>query len=454
MRRIDIGRLAAAAVLVVAAVAYVLLSVANHVHFRTFGLDLGLYTHALYEYAHLLMPDCSFFMDSDRSLLSDHFDLYLPLLSPLVYLLGQYTLPLVQVAAVLFGGVGVYRLIGTYTDRWWVPLAAMASFFSFFGIWHALAFDYHSNVVATMLVPWMMLALRRRRYGSYAVWLALVCVAKETMPLWMCFVLVALMWDYRREREALCWLGGGMLFCVGYLLLVTQVLMPAMCADPAPGFWRYGYMGGNLGEVATWLLSHPLEALKQLVADPSGLGQKKQFFLCMAVPCGLLCLWQPNWLLMLVPLVAQKMLSADEGFWGIGNQYNVEFAAVVVPAAFIAISRWRSTRLQGVVAAAVLLLTIRVTVYTCHQPRTWIREDNVRIFSKEHYRNNVFDSREARRLISTIPPDASVCASSCLTPHLALRPEVYCYPAGQQAEYLMLAEDGDVVLFHQKYVKP
>ena len=111
-----------AAVFTVAGVLYCLISLVNHYLFKTYTLDLGLYTHAMYDYAHFRIDDCSMFKDARQSILSDHFDLYLMLLSPLVYVFGTYTLLIVQIIGILLGGWGIYKLIGLYTDDRWMPL--------------------------------------------------------------------------------------------------------------------------------------------------------------------------------------------------------------------------------------------------------------------------------------------------------------------------------------------
>lgn len=453
-RRFIAPRPLALAMLALAAVSYALLSIVNHLCFHTFGLDLGLYTHALYNYAHFRPDLGTFYLDHTRDLLSDHFDLYLPLLSPLVWVFGQYTLLVVQIAAVLFGAAGAYKLVGTYGHPW-LALVAMGTFLSFFGIWQALAFDYHSNVVACMLVPWLMYALRRQRYAWFTVLTMLVCLGKETLPLWLTFVLLALMWDYRRDRTALRWLAVGVLFCMVYLGVVTLIVMPALCPDPSPGFWRYSHMGDSFGEMARWLVTHPLEALRNLfvnhTADAAGNGLKAEFYLCLLASGGLLCLLKPNWLLMLVPLVAQKMLSRDIAFWGVGYHYNVEFATVVVPAAFIALSGMRSIRWRYGLAALSLALAVLTTVYTTSHPQTWIRRENVHLLDTRHYRNEQFSCREVREVLRRLPPDAAVCASSPLTPHLALRERVYLYPTGlahHPTLLILTAEDAGAMNEH------
>ncbi|MBD79048.1 MAG: hypothetical protein CL840_09030 [Crocinitomicaceae bacterium] len=93
---------------------YCLISLTNHYNFRTSALDLGLYTNALYDYVHFQWNDSSVFKMYNENLLADHFDLYLILFSPLSLLFGTYTLLVVQIIALLIGGIGAYRFFGVF----------------------------------------------------------------------------------------------------------------------------------------------------------------------------------------------------------------------------------------------------------------------------------------------------------------------------------------------------
>ena len=190
-------------VLAVVGLLYALISLVNHYLFKTYALDLGLYTHAMYDYAHFRVADCSLFKDVPYSLLSDHFDLYLPLLSPLIYVFGSYTLLIVQIVAVLLGGWGVYKLIDLYTDDDWMPVLASAVFFFSFGIIQAIAFDFHSNVLASMMLPWLLYFIKKRQFVLSALFVVLFVIGKENMSLWLFFIAIGLMWDYRKDRKAL-----------------------------------------------------------------------------------------------------------------------------------------------------------------------------------------------------------------------------------------------------------
>ena len=191
------------AVMVLAAVLYGLIHLVNHYLFKTYTLDLGLYTHAMYDYTHFRIDDCTLFKSHPQNILSDHFDLYLVILSPLVCLFGSYTLLLVQIAAVLLGGWGIYKLIGLYTDDGLLPVLASAVFFFSFGIIHPFAFDYHSNVLTAMMLPWLLYFLKQGRYGLTTLFVVLFVIGKENMSLWLLFVVIGLMWDYRKDKKTL-----------------------------------------------------------------------------------------------------------------------------------------------------------------------------------------------------------------------------------------------------------
>lgn len=430
-------------VLVVFAVLFSLLSIINYYTFRAYGLDLGIYTKALYDYAHFKMCDSSFFQWEPMILLGDHFDLYLMIFSPLIWLFGPLTLLIMQILAVLFGALGIYKLIRLYSDSETLPFAALLSFLLFFGIWHALSFDYHSNVVATMFLPWLLYFFKARRYGKSTIMLLLMVIAKETISLWLCFVFFALLWDYRKDKKAMIWLGAYMVFCFIYLSVVTLWVMPHFNQGNSPGFWRYEYMGSNFKEIALWILSHPIETMQNLFGIGSNGSLKVEFYICALTSGLLLACFKPNYLIMLAPLLAQKMLSADNLFWGILFQYNVEFAPILIIASFIVIAQINHQKWQKAIAVAMIILNLCTTIYTVDNPIAPIFREKVRIYSASHYRPSDFNQSVARKMLQQIPDDASVCATSFFTPHLALRDSVYMFPFGlhYNAEYYLVKKE-------------
>ena len=432
-----------AAVFTVAGVLYCLISLVNHYLFKTYALDLGLYTHFMYEYAHFRRADLFMLDMAPQSALSAHFDLYLIILSPLVYVFGTYTLLIVQIAAVLLGGWGVYKLIGLYTDDDWLPILAAATFLFSFGIIHPFGFDYHSNVVATMMMPWMLYYLKKGRYGLSALFAILLVMGKENLSLWLVFIALGLIWDYRKDKKALWYLTGCALFATAYFVVVNMLILPQLGAR---GIMRYEYLGNNYLEIAKNLLTHPSEAIKILFTNTLGKphydGIKEEFYICALLTGMAFTLLKPNYLFMLIPLIAQKMLSAERMFWGVSLQYSVEFMPVLVVSSYLVILRLKRQLPQWILAGALLLSTVLTSFYTTGVPKSYIVVDQLCVYQGRHYEQKSFDAAYARELINQIPDDAYVCAATMFVPHLALRHHIEDFASNRntEAEYVLITK--------------
>ena len=436
---------ALASVFVLAGVVYALISLVNHYLFKTYALDLGLYTHAMYDYIHFRIDDCGMFKPVPQSILADHFDLYLPLLSPLVLVFGTYTLLIVQIAAILLGGWGVYKFVGLYYDDTWPPVLAAACFFFSFGIIHAVAFDYHSNVLAAMMLPWLLYFLKRGKHGLCTLFVVLFVIGKENMSLWLFFIAIGLMWDYRKDKKALWHLAAYAVFAIAYFLVINTVVMPKL-GGSGGGFARYAHLGDTYADIARNLLTHPADTLRLLFVNTSHLdryeGVKEEFYYCIFATGLVFTLLKPNYLFMLVPLIAQKMLSADGNLWGVSLQYSVEFMPVVVIASFVVFSKLKNRMLRMGIGIALLISVVLTTFYTIGVPKSTIMVDQLCVYQARHYRQDNFDAAYARQLMETIPDDAYVCAASMFVPHLALRTQIedFSNTKDTQAEFVFITE--------------
>ena len=434
-----------ASVFTFAGVLYCLISLVNHYLFKTYALDLGLYTHAMYDYAHFRIDDCSMFKAVPQSILSDHFDLYLPILSPLVYIFGSYTLLLVQIVAVLLGGWGIYKLIGLYTDDNWMPIVASTTFFMSFGIIQALAFDYHSNVLTAMMLPWLLYFFRRRKFGLSTLFVVLFVIGKENMSLWLFFIVIGLMWDYRKDKQAIWHLVAYAVFSLAYFFIINMIVMPKLGGNGG-GFARYAHLGDNYVDIVQRLVTHPWETLQMFFTNINGIsendGIKEEFYVCALASGMLLTLLKPNYLLMLIPLLAQKMLAAETNFWGVSFQYSVEFVPVLVVSSFLVLVKLKNVKCRMALGFALLLSTVLTTFYTIGVPKSDILVDQLCVYQDRHYEQKEFDVHYARELIKMIPDDASVSAATYFVPHLALRENIqnFVYATKIDADYVLITE--------------
>ena len=432
-----------ASVFTIAGVVYCLISLVNHYLFKTYALDLGLYTHFMYEYAHFRRADLFMLDMAPQSALSAHFDLYLIILSPLVYVFGTYTLLIVQIAAVLLGGWGVYKLIGLYTDDDWLPILATATLFFSFGVIHPFAFDYHSNVLTAMMLPWLLYFIKKQRFWQSSLMVVLFVLGKENLSLWLFFIAIGLMWDYRKDRKTLWYLLSYALFGLAYFLIINMMVMPKIGGE---GISRYHHLGNNYAEIALQLITHPGEALRLLFANTSGFehydGVKEEFFICALATGLLFTILKPNYFLMLIPLIGQKMLSSYHLFWGVSLQYSVEFMPVLVVSSYLVIIRLKRQLPQWILAGALLLSTVLTTFYTIGLPKSYILVDHLCVYQGRHYEQKSFDAAYARELINQIPDDAYVCAATMFVPHLALRHHIEDFASNRNtgAEYVLITK--------------
>jgi uncharacterized membrane protein len=220
-------------------------------------------------------------------------------------------------------------------------------------------------------------------------------------------------------------LAGCALFAVVYFVIVNMLILPRLGAQ---GIIRYDYLGSNYLEIAKTLITKPKETLRILFANtnmPSRYdGVKAEFYFCALLTGMVFTLLKPNFLLMLVPLIAQKMLSIDPTFWGISFQYSVEFMPIIVIASFLVIVKLRKKIWRMTLASCLLLSTVLTTFYTIGIPKSQVWLDQLCVYQGRHYEQKDFDVHFAYEVIKQIPDEASVCAITQFVPHLALRDEI------------------------------
>src|ERR1700741_4493641 len=150
------------------------ISIVNHYNFRTYALDLGIYNNALYDFSHFRGNDYSIMDHMFKNILSDHFSLIPFLVSPLYWIFDSYTVLVFQIGIILFGSYGVYKLVQLKSNAKYIPELAMLHFLGIWGIYSALSFDHHDNIVAAMLVPWFFYYLQNNQRRKTIVFFILI----------------------------------------------------------------------------------------------------------------------------------------------------------------------------------------------------------------------------------------------------------------------------------------
>jgi len=421
------------------AVIYSLISLVNHYLFRTYALDLGLYSNALYDYAHFQWNDSTTFKPEPQNLMGDHFDFYLMLYSPLVWIFGSYTLLIIQIASILFGGLGVYRY---FKENRVLAINAMVFFYSFFGVYTALSYDFHDSVVVAMLVPWLFVFTKERKMKWAVFFICLLLLGKENSGLWIafiCFGLSILNWKERKWR---------FLFIISefsslvYFVILMKIIMPALAPDGAYPHFDYTVLGGTIDQALKHLVQHPIDSFHLFVSnfrDPLAGDTKLDLLLYLFFSGMALLVLRPAYLLMLVPIFFQKFFHDDINIWGAGFHYCIEFTPILAIGIFEVIDKLKKEPFKRVAGEILIVLVMVTTTKRLSDQYLYAPNNNLNFLSKDHYKKE-YNVKPVYAAFKLIPKDAVVSCQSNLVPHLANRDFCYMYPMMKDAEYVILAK--------------
>jgi uncharacterized membrane protein len=439
------------AILIFFSLLYGSISLVNHYFLRTWALDLGMFNHAIYAMSRFIKPVFTLGIDgNEMHFLGTHFSPITWLYAPLVYIFGSYTLLILQIAVIISGGIAAYRFAKLkFKKKSPLPLILLAHFYCIWGIYSALSFDFHNNVIGAMLIIWFIYFLEVRKFLYAGILLSLAMLSHEAVALWSVFVLAGLLLMNRGEsrkdsREFLTW---ALLISLAYTILVLLLVMPLIqMQDHNLQFSRYGHLGSNAWEILKNLVIHPKHTFSLLfesnVYEEIAFGIKSELHFMVLISGGFVFFFRPWFLFMLIPVYALKLFSSDYGFWGINNQYSIEFVPVLSVALTVFLSGLKSSRTATLVASLTLAATVTFTLTTMESRRSkWYNKTNTAFYSKSHYSTD-YDLKEVKKTIASIPHDAIVSVSSALAPRMAQREKIYHFPVIKDAGYILLLTSG------------
>ena len=419
---------------------YSLISLVNHYSFKTYALDLGLYTNAAFKYAHLIFADSSMIKEYHELILGGHFDLYLVIFSPMTYLFGTYTLLIVQIIALIIGGIGVFRYFQIIGNKKSIPYYALIYFYTFFGIYGALSFDYHSIVVASCIVPWFFISIYRYKIVSSVLLLVFMLVSQENFALFVFFICLGLIIDFKKSKKKYSLLLVLSLVSLIYFLTVILYVIPSFSSQGEYGGFLYSSFGNNIFNASKTLLMNPVESFKAFFTNHNnsiyGDFIKAETHIILLIS-GLFFLFKkPQYLLMLVPIYFQKFFHDNYLMWGIGFQYNIEFAPIMAIGIFKVISEFKRENLKVIMSFIAIILALTSTIRTMDNTVLNTNKSRIRFYQKIHYELD-YDVKSVHDNLLKIPKYAKVSAQSPFVPHLSLRIDIYQFPIIKDAEYIV-----------------
>jgi uncharacterized membrane protein len=433
--RADRADVAGVAVLTVAVAAiYTVFEIEQQRHFETAGYDLGIFDQAIHSYAHLhapisLMKGVHNGFGTHFSELGDHFSPIIASVAPVYRVFPDAVTLLVVQGLLLAASVpSVWLFSRRNLGRFAAYLIAVAYALAW-GLQAAMAADFHEIAFA---VPLLAIAIERLDAGRLrtAVFAALLLLlVKEDFGIVV--AAFGLVIGIRTHK----WRVAGVLAVVGIAttVLADKVLIPAF-GGKSNYYWDYyAALGSGPLEAAWHIVRHPLSTLHLMVTPHA----KVQLLEWLFIPLGFMPLGSP-FVLLIVPLLAERLLSNNPNHWTLTHQYSAPFMPILTLAAVDTVARvvrvWQERRARTptsshrrklgaptrVVGPAYALGIFVVAVWACgRMPFGQLTRHGL----AQSWRTTSYDgARQAA--VDVVPRGVIVEASNQLAPHLVDRDQV------------------------------
>ncbi len=431
---------------------YFSISIYNHYNFRTFAFDLGIKNQVLWDYAHgrmnynTIMPE----LDGKVNVLANHFEPVMFLIAPFYYIFGSYTLLIFQIGFILLGGYGLYKYLAEISGDRIFSALGMAMFYAMWGVFGALSFDFHTNVLGAVMVPWLFFAIQRKKHALWLLVLILILLCKENVALWMVFVGLGIFFHWIKDKKRRNIGLFTALISAVYFIGVMQYIMPYFADGKLPYLhFKYSALGSNWSEAIQTVFTRPGYTFRLLFESHSPGGDmvfndhaKWQLHTFVLLSGGIFLLLRPQFLLMLVPIYAQKMFSDDPVKWSIFQQYSIEFVPIIVLAAFTFINKSENAVVKILAGVLLFLASFDATkeFSGLWKPLPYGKE-LTNFYQRSHYKREI-SRKEIHSLIKALPKKASVSATFYVLPHIANRKKIYQFPEVKDADYILAVNDG------------
>jgi uncharacterized membrane protein len=438
---------------------------ARHDAYLTHAEDLGIMDQALWNTLHgapLHQTICDRVTDNnclgDISRLAIHFE---PIIFPLslLYVIAPSpkTLQFVQALIVASGAFPTFWLAMRRLRSPFAGIVFAAAYLLFPSLQAAVTDDFHAVTLSAAFLLFALYFMLSRNNVGLIIACLLALSTKEEIPLDVALIGLSIVVLQRRAR-----LGWGLVALAMVWLVVELAIMHLVSPlGQSPTVARYSQFGDSPGQVALYVLTHPVQVLRDYVLTPDRI----VYLRTLLAPVAYLPLLAPLTLLIAVPALAINVLSSYAPMYSGIYQYNAEIVPVLIVAAIEGVAA-----LAGLGAWAGARLQTRFSAETLRWPRWAARIPFQRalmvtltllvlLFALRAQRDHGYTAlakgftwpvvtahaQLADSIVKRIPPDASVSAQTDLVPHLSQRRHIYLFPDHlEDADYIFLDVTGSL----------
>ena len=378
--------------------------------FRNYGqfIDLSYYESAVSQLASLTVPKI---WDIGSPLWSQHFEPILFLFVPWYWLRlgGSMLLVWGQAILAVSSAYFLYRIAISRGTKQGIALGITALYLTAGGLQSAYLYGFHPIALFPFFFLWAVYCYERKQYGWYAVALLITLFVKEEISFVMVFWGLWLLFG-RKDR-----IRGALAIGLGSLWYFISFGIIAHFHHGGYEYWGQfgGGSGGGVFGIIGYALTHPFTFVGQFFDDPRKLPMVIELFASF----GLLPLFAPMSLLMLVPSLLLKLLSHD-----ISMMNSFHYSAAITPLLAV-------TALEGLLVLHKRMPGVRLGVFCI---AVAILANSYYGFAF-YYRTYAFTfgsfgisdflhtnhSRAVNRLLGKIPESASVSCEYAICSHIS-----------------------------------
>jgi uncharacterized membrane protein len=405
----------------VAALAYASISIYRHDHFGSNAFDLGVQDQTVWGYSRLQMIPNT--VEMIRNLLGDHFHPILMAVAPLYWIWNDVRMLLI-VQGVLLGIAGIPIF-------WWArqqlglfaAIAFECSYFIFWGVLSGVIYDFHHIAFAVPAVSFGLYAVLTKNNRLFWPMLVIGLLTRENVALTFAAIGLYVVLVQRRWQLGAAVMG----LCIGWFLLVVEVVIPAIAGAPY-SHWTYQALGTGPGSALKHVITHPISSLALLFDSTPKL----------KLWGGLLGAWlflpilSPLFLVA-IPTLLERLWSSNPMLWSASFHYSMIMGPILSFAAIdtlLRLPRFFPERLRRLVpstasigvALAGAILTFGV-VRPLDELGTYVSAAQVSAIQS---------------CLDVIPAGASVSASNFLLPHVTHRYQIYLLTMTTDADYIVI----------------
>jgi uncharacterized membrane protein len=369
-----------------------------------------------------------------KNVLGDHFDPIMMLLAPAYWVWDNArALLIAELLIVALGVFPVFSIAKRHLGN--LPAIILSFVYAFsFGLINALDFPTHDLTLAGTFILFAFDFLERRKLWGYWIFIAFALLTKEDVSIGIAALGLYLCLFRKGARRI------GIVTTVlatVYFFTVLKIVLPQL--TDTYHHWIYWQWGKDPVEMLQHFIRNPADLVSAFINDPS----KRSTLFVTGAWFGFLFLGAPSMLIIIVPMLAERFLSFAPLTWLTIFHYSAPIMSILLIGTVMGIKRisqifLRFFRTEKTILYLAFFLLFVGLLLNYQQGTAFMR-----LFNPSWYAVNESETK-LEELLANIPTSAAVSAQTDLLPHLSHRNKIYLFPNVNDAEFVVLAKNGNI----------